>query len=256
MQAERRNPVSPRPAAIDVGIIGGTGTGDLLLALPGEPMHVPTPYGVLRGRVLRTEGYRIFLTNRHTAGHKVPPHRVNYQALAEGMRRLGVRACLATAAVGSLRADWGAGTFVACSDFLDFTARNLTMFERTVEHRDFTEPFDPRCRDAFVQSGRALGFPVQERGIYVCGNGPRYETPHEIATIQRLGGELVGMTAASEAILMREAGVAYGCLAVVTNLAAGISSTPLSHEEVVEEMLRSGERAVQILLQTVRLLAE
>ena len=64
------------------------------------------------------------------------------------------------------------------------------------------------------------------------------------------------MTASTEAILFREAGVPYGLLAIVTNLASGLSDAPLDHEEVVVEMRRSGERAVAILLEAaVRLVA-
>jgi purine nucleoside phosphorylase len=91
---------------------------------------------------------------------------------------------------------------------------------------------------------------VEPEGIYINLNGPRYESPQEVE-IYRHVGDVVGMTAGSEAIAMRECGVPYACLAIVTNLAAGISSTPLSHEEVGQEMTRSGERAVQLLLQAV-----
>jgi 5'-methylthioadenosine phosphorylase len=70
-----------------------------------------------------------------------------------------------------------------------------------------------------------------------------------------MNADVVGMTASSEAILMREAEVDYACLAIVTNLASGISATPLDHQEVVDEMLRSGERAVNLLLAAARLLA-
>ncbi len=230
---------------IDVGIIGGTGVGDRLLALGGSPLHIPTPAGTLRGRRIEREGLTLLVIGRHSAGHKVPPHRVNYQAMAYGMRQLGAKGVLATAAVGSLRPEWGPGTLVACSDFLDLTFRNLTLFDREVVHRDFSHPFGPASRSALLHAG---GEAVKDGGVYVCGNGPRYETPQEIQTYKGLGGDLVGMTAASEAILMREAGVDYACLAVVTNLAAGISPTPLDHGEVVDEMTRSGEAAVGILL--------
>ncbi|MDR3691566.1 MAG: MTAP family purine nucleoside phosphorylase, partial [Fimbriimonas sp.] len=184
-----------------------------------------------------------------------PPHRVNYRAMALGMKQLGVNACLSTAAVGSLRTNWGAGTLVVCSDFLDFTGRNLTLFDRQVVHRDFTDPFGPNARAALLRAASEVGEAVQPKGVYLCGNGPRYETPVEIDLYKNLHADLVGMTAATEAILMREAEVEYGCLAIVTNLAAGISKTPLTHEEVVDEMNRSGGRAVSILLKAASLVA-
>jgi len=91
---------------VDIGIIGGTGIGDRLLRLGGTALHVPTPAGVLLGRYVQVNGLNLFLIGRHSAGHKVPPHKVNYRSMALGMRKLGVKACLATAAVGSLRVDW------------------------------------------------------------------------------------------------------------------------------------------------------
>ena len=232
---------------IDVGIIGGTGIGDRLAELGGRPLHVPTEAGTLRGTLVEVNECSILILRRHSAGHKVPPHKVNYRAMAIGLQKLGAKACFASAAVGSLRREWGAGTFVNCSDFVDLTSRNLTLFDRTVQHTDFTTPFDPLCRNAIDLAATSVGVGIKPKGIYICGNGPRYETPHEIDLFQHLG-DLVGMTAATEAILMREAGIPYGCLAVVTNLAAGISLDALSHEEVVEEMVRSGEKAIRILL--------
>lgn len=164
--------------------------------------------------------------------------------MALGLKALGVKSCFASAAVGSLRPDWPAGMLVVPHDFLDLTARNVTLFDRTVAHTDFSSPLP--ARGALLASAEAEGLEVHDGGIYVCGNGPRYETPHEIDLYAQVGA-VVGMTASSEAIVMREAGVNYGLLAVVTNLACGISEHPLSHEEVVEEMERSGEKAVAIL---------
>lgn len=232
---------------IDVAIIGGTGIGDRLSALGGSPIVVPTEFGPARGTLIQHDDAAILLVKRHSAGHKTPPHAVNYRAIATGLRSVGVKACFSSAAVGSLRREWGPGTLVNCHDFVDLTSRNLTLFDRKVVHTDFTTPFDPICRRAIEIAASRTGIALEPRGIYICGNGPRYETPHEIDLFQAIG-DLVGMTAATEAIAMREAGVPYGCLAVVTNLAAGISETPLDHQEVVDEMNRSGERAVAALL--------
>lgn len=237
---------------VDAGLIGGTGIGDLLLAMPGESVHVPTSAGMLRGRLVEVGSKKVFALGRHSAGHKVPPHKVNYHAMALGLRELGAPVCFSTAAVGSLRREWPAGTLVACTDFLDLTGRFPTLFDREVVHTDFSQPFP--ARRYLLQAAMQLSEQLQDGGVYVCANGPRYETPAEIKLYMQWGGDLVGMTAASEAILMREAGIDYGCLAIVTNLAAGLSDQPLSHEEVVDEMKRSGERALRILTKAVELL--
>lgn len=163
--------------------------------------------------------------------------------MARAAKQLGAKACLATAAVGSLRREWGPGTLVVAKDFLDLTYRNVTMHERQVVHTDFSTPFP--ARDALLFAG---GERVQDGGVYLGLNGPRYETPAEIETFGKLGADLVGMTASTEAIAFREAGIDYGLLAIVTNLAAGLSDAILDHQEVVDEMVRTGESAVKILL--------
>ena len=236
----------------DVAIIGGTGIGSRLTSLGGVPVHIPTPLGTIRGRHLRLSDANLLLLSRHSAGHKVPPHKVNYRGIATALQQLGIKYCLASAAVGSLRRDWGPGALVACTDFYDFTGRNTTMFEDTVAHTDFTYPFAKNLSEAMVKVAKEQNIPIQSGGTYLCGNGPRYETPGEIELYARIKADLVGMTAASEAIVMREAGIDYACLAVVTNLAAGISDQQLSHQEVEDEMNRSGEKAVKILLGTAQ----
>jgi 5'-methylthioadenosine phosphorylase len=206
--------------------------------------------------MLVVEGLRLFILCRHSAGHKVPPHKVNYRGMALALQAIGVAKCLSTAAVGSVRPEWGPGTLVACSDFLDFSGRNVTLFDRTVSHRDFSEPFANSTRKALIDASAAVNLKIEESGVYLSANGPRYETPQEIRTFRQLGGDLVGMTAASEAVTMREANIEYGCLAIVTNFAAGMTSEALSHEEVTQEMYRSGDKAVKILLQAAQLLEE
>lgn len=234
-----------------VAIIGGTGVGDVLLQRGGQPIHVPTAGGTLRGRVVDLDGIPTLLISRHSAGHKVPPHKVSYISMALGLKQLGIKWCLASAAVGSLNPHWGAGTLVACSDFIDITGRGSTLFDREVVHTDFTDAFSHDARQAIYMAGVRTDIHVHAEGIYVCANGPRYETPYEVKLLGQIG-HVIGMTAATEAICMREAGIRYAPLAVVTNLASGISKDPLSHEEVVAEMKVSGKKAVTVLVDAAR----
>ena len=234
---------------VDVGVIGGTGVAERLAALGGETVHVPTPAGLLKGRVVEIDGCAICALRRHSAGHKVPPHLVNYKAATLGLKALGAKACFATAAVGSLREDWPTGTPAICTDFLDFSGRMPPLFDREVVHTDFSLPFGGAAREALIRVAKDA-----ERCVYVCANGPRFETPEEIRLYRQLGGDVVGMTAATEAILMREAGIDYGCLAIVTNLACGLSSVPLAHGDVEQAMRSSGAAALEVLLEAAKLL--
>lgn len=221
----------------DAAIIGGTGIGERLGEMPGRAFLIPTKFGPMRGRLIERDGCRLAAIQRHAAGHKLLPHQVRYEAIALGLKRMSVRAAFSSAAVGSVNPDFGIGTLVACRDFLDLTPRATTIHTRKVLHDDMTNPFPARRH-----------LPDLPEGVYVATNGPRYESPAEIEMIRRIGGDLVGMTASSEAIAMAEAGVPYACLAVVTNLAAGMSDSQLHHGEVTDVMKTQGGKALDLLL--------
>jgi 5'-methylthioadenosine phosphorylase len=233
----------------EVGLIGGTGVGNLLALEGGAPVHVPTPFGMARGRLVSIEGRSTFLLSRHSAGHSVPPHKVNYRAMASALAQLGARYCLATAAVGSLDLQRPVGSLLVCSDFLDLTFRNITLHDEQVVHTPFAQPFGLDTRQALLAGAEAAGAQVMDGGVYVGLNGPRFETPHEIRLLGQIG-DVVGMTAASEAITMKEAGVQYGLLAIVTNMGEGLGGD-VQHGLVSQAMTGLGPKAVAILKQAV-----
>lgn len=241
-----------------IAIIGGTGVYDPeLLAQPTEEM-VRTAYGDVKiTRGFYRDREVIFLP-RHGAAHTVPPHLVNYRANIMALKQAGARSILATAAVGSLNPEMRPGQFVFVDQFLDFTkGRKQTFFEggpEGVVHIDVTEPYCPRLRKILLQAARGLGLPAHDGGIYVCTEGPRFETPAEIKMFRELGGDLVGMTGVPEVVLAREAAICYAAIAMVTNFAAGIAAYRLSHQEVVEMMKVQGENIRRLLLEAVTLL--
>jgi 5'-methylthioadenosine phosphorylase len=174
---------------------------------------------------------------------------VNYRALALAVKALGVKACFSTAAVGSIRSEWPPETLAICADILDFTGRNITLFDRTVQHTPIQEPFDNRLRRILIEAVISAGGRAHDGAIYGCMNGPRFETPQEIRVVRQLGVDIVGMTAASEAVVMREIGVAYACLAIVTNYAAGFEGGQPLHTDVEDVMSTQGELVIEILRQ-------
>ena len=202
----------------------------------------------MRGRRVEREGLSLICLQRHSLGHKLPPHAVPYAAMALGLKQLGVNWCLSTAAVGSLRTDWPVGTLAACEGFVDVSGRNLTLYDRVVKHVDMGTVFP--AASALEESGD-----VQKGAVYLNVNGPRYETHAEIRSFQKLA-DVVGMTAGSEATMMREAGIGYGCLSIVTNLAAGLAPVELQHGEVADIMKTRGQDVLTILLRAAKILSE
>ena len=94
--------------------------------------------------------------------------------------------------------------------------------------------------------------PTLDEGVYVQFRGPHYETPAEVRMAGTLGGDLVGMSTTLEAIAARQAKLEVLGISLVTNLAAGISPEPLSHEEVLEAGRAAGPRISALLAQIVR----
>ena len=141
---------------------------------------------------------------------------------------------------------------VLIDQFLDFTkGRPSTFFEggpAGVIHVDYTEPYCPEIRGVALEAAAELGYKAHDHGVYVCTEGPRFETPAEIQMFAKLGGDLVGMTNVPEVVLAREAGICYATISMVTNYAAGIAEGVLTHEEVVALMAENNERLKQLLM--------
>lgn len=93
---------------------------------------------------------------------------------------------------------------------------------------------------------------LEARGCYVCTDGPRYETLSEVRMFAALGGDVVGMTGVPEVVLAKEIGIEYGALAMVTNLGAGLSKEPLSHEEVARQVVEMQQTVQKLLQKTLR----
>jgi purine-nucleoside phosphorylase len=93
---------------------------------------------------------------------------------------------------------------------------------------------------------RHQGLDAKE-GVYCAMQGPSYETPAEIRMVRTLGGDLVGMSTVPEVIVARHMGARVLGISCVTNLAAGLSEKPLSHEEVTETATRVRARFVALL---------
>jgi 5'-methylthioinosine phosphorylase len=213
--------------AIDLAVIGGTG----LYGFPGlervERRDMATPFGVPSAAVLLGDfrGKRLAFLARHGEQHTLAPHRVNYRANVKALHDLGARRILGVNAVGGIRADMGPRTLVVPEQIIDYTHGRLSSFcdvdGAKVEHIDFTEPYSVSLRAALTGAAARAKVDVVAGGCYAATQGPRLETAAEIARLRRDGCDLVGMTGMPEAVLARELGIEYACLALVANWAAG-----------------------------------
>lgn len=242
-----------------IAIIGGTGVYDPSILGDVKEVGVSTPYGMMNAVTGNYQGFDVVFMNRHGKGHSVPPHMINYRANIWGLKELGVTKIMATAAVGSLNLDMAPGHFVFPDQYLEFTkARQCTFFDggdMGVVHTDMTEPYCPHLRKGLTQAAAAIAHQAHDGGVYVCTEGPRFETPAEIKMYRHMGGDLVGMTSFPEVALAREVGMCYATIAMVTNYAAGVSPTHLTHEEVLEVMAENSATIKSLLLAAIPLIA-
>lgn len=140
-----------------------------------------------------------------------------------------------TNAAGGLGDDMAAGDLVLIRDHLNLTSRNPLMGKNDdrlgPRFPDMSEVYSAELRSLATRIGAEVDVALAE-GVYAWFLGPSYETPAEVQMAKRMGADLVGMSTVPEAIAARHMGADVLGMSLVTNLAAGISPTPLSHEEV------------------------
>lgn len=241
---------------VKTAIIGGTGVYDPSFLDDVEEFVQDTRYGQVKGAKGKYEGIEVAFIPRHGVDHSVPPHMINYRANIMALKNLGVENIIATAAVGSLNFDIKPGQYILADQFLDFTKmRKNTFYEGGddgVVHCDITEPYCPEIRQALVKASSDKGVKLDNGAVYVCTEGPRFETKAEILMFKQLGGHLVGMTGVPEVCLARELEICYASICVITNFAAGISTGILSHEEVIEMMAGKIKELRSIIMSSLK----
>jgi len=220
-----------------------------LFTVSGE-RRVETEFGVVTAYVCKAGDSRFFVIPRHGKDHSVPPHRINFKAYVQALKKLGVTDVVATSAVGSISKKIGIGELGLLGQFIDFSKRHLTFFEKKPVHVDMTYPYDASLQERLQVAARSLRIRLTPDLVYVCVDGPRYETAAEIRMFGIIGGDVVGMTGAPEAALSREAGLRYASVVVATNWGAGIQEK-VSHEEVVSVMQKAGPRVKKLVERTV-----
>ena len=115
---------------------------------------------------------------------------------------------------------------------------------------DLTSAYSPELQEIVIEEARALSVEVR-RGIYAALAGPSYETPAEIHLLRNLGADAVGMSTVPEVIVARQMGIEVLGISCITNMAAGISDEPISHEDVMATGDRVKETLTQLLRQVV-----
>jgi len=145
----------------------------------------------------------------------------------EILARLGVRYLILTNAAGGIDANLKPGNFVLLTDYLSFTQIVLTSTNSPQAGSPFSDALIKLTRQVARENKISL-----HEGIYCWTLGPSFETPAEIHAARKLGAAVVGMSTVPEAVIAHKLGMQVLGISLVTNFAAGISDTPITHEEV------------------------
>ena len=219
-------------------IIGGTGVDRDKRFLDGAE-RIVTRYG----EAFYTSLDDIIYLPRHSPGHSVPPHMINYKANVQALVELGVDTVISIYAVGSITRRLSPGRFGLVHDFIDLAfSRENTFYDgstREVRHVPFVEPFDRKLGALFARTAVEEGHSLAMDSVYISTNGPRLETPAEIVAYRNMGADIVGMTLGTEAALLKEAGIRNAAVAYSINWAAGLDAEGISflEEESIDRLV-------------------
>ena len=196
--------------------------------------------GTLRS-ILTADGRRVLVIGARThfyEGHGV--RRVVHSVRTAAAT--GAKTMVLTNGAGGIRHTWKPGQPVLISDHINLTGASPLEGATFI---DLTDLYSTRLRDV----ARSID-PTLDEGVYCQFRGPQYETPAEVQMAKAIGGHIVGMSTALEAIAARQAGMEILGFSLITNMAAGIQTTPLSHAEVIEAG-REAEPVISDLLARV-----
>jgi len=158
---------------------------------------------------------------------------------------LGVKKAVITNAAGGINKDFLTGALMIITDHINFMGENAlrgpNLDDFGPRFPDMSEAYNIELRNKMKQVAEKLNINIKE-GVYIAMSGPTYETPAEIKMASIMGADAVGMSTVPEVAVLNHSGVEVVGVSCITNLAAGISDTKLSHDEVKETQRRYHER--------------
>jgi len=180
-------------------------------------------FGNLCGVSLFALSGRLHYYEGHTMQQVVFPIRV--------MAAFDVKTVIVTSSVGAVNASYKPGDIVAIRDHINLMGDN--PLKGTNDFVDLTEAYSSELRNLAQKIADRQGITLQS-GVYAAYSGPSYETPAEIRAMRTMGVDMVGMSTAPEVIQANSLGMKVLGLSMITNMAAGLSAKPLSHQDVIK----------------------
>jgi 5'-methylthioadenosine phosphorylase len=234
-------------------VIGGTGIYDLLES--SKKKNINTKYGEVELDIVQIKDLEIVFLARHGKDHSTPPHKINYRANMQALADLGIKYVFATAAVGSCNKKFAPGDVVVINDFIDFTkSREHTFYDgenTDVIHFEMNDPYCQNLRKKFYNMANSKSLAIKGSAVYVCTEGPRFETAAEIKMFEKLGGDVIGMTGVPEVVLAKEVHMCYASIGIVTNWATGFGDSVNIHE-IKKSLNENKEKITEVFIEVFR----
>ncbi|MBQ4123003.1 purine-nucleoside phosphorylase [bacterium] len=171
------------------------------------------------------------------------------------MRKLGVETLIVTNAAGAVDGSFIPGELMFITDHINFMGTNplIGMNDDSLGTRfpDMSEVYSKDLIEIAEETAEELNVEYQ-KGVYLSTTGPSYESPSEIKMFRMLGADAVGMSTVPEAIVARWSGMKVLGISCITNYAAGISDSPLNHQEVIDTANRVKENFKKLLAELIK----
>jgi 5'-methylthioadenosine phosphorylase len=227
------------PEKLALAIVGGSGLYNMDGLTDTKEYNIDTPFGKPSAPIVigTLAGKRVAFLARHGLGHHLTPGEVPYRANIYALKSIGAERVVSINACGSLREDYAPGHIVIPDQIFDNTkGRQRSFFgEGLVAHAGVADPFCPDVSRDLEKSVKKTGAVVHHGGAFVIIEGPRFSTKAESNVFRSWGMSIVGMTAAPEAFLAREAELCYAVMAHVTDYDVWhVSEAPVTVEMVIK----------------------
>lgn len=247
------------PAAPDVAAVLGSGLGGFAETL-SDGVRIPYaqiphwPASTVIGHpgqlvVGRCRGKRVAaLAGRVHLYEGYDPKVVTFGVRVLG--QLGVRVLLLTNAAGGINTAFSEGALMLIEDHINLMGQSPLVGENDerfgARFPDMTEVYSRRLRALAEEAAGATGVALT-KGIYLAVLGPSYETPAEIRAFRTLGADAIGMSTVPEALAARHMGMEVLGISCISNMAAGVLSKPLHHDEVMETTTRIRGQFIELI---------
>jgi len=242
---------------VSIAIIGGSGLYNMAGLRDSKEYNVDTPFGKPSAPIVvgTLENTRVAFLARHGRGHHITPSEVPYRANIYALKSFGVERVVSISACGSLREDYAPGQIVIPDNIFDNTKNRARTFfgEGMVAHVGVANPFCSDLSDMAEAAVRATGATTHRGGSFIVIEGPRFSTKAESNVFRAWGMSIIGMTAAPEAFLAREAEMCYATMAHITDYDVWHENeSPVTLEMVIQTLNKNTQKAQEAIRNLIR----